>query len=126
MSPVGLIWAQSTSGVIGRDNGIPWRLPEDQARFKEISPFMSRITGKEAPPAWTADMMPAFEQAKTRVAMLTDPASASGVQSTYVDDQGNRIAIMRDGSTQVLGRNNASIRGGLPRLCTRATVSWPR
>ncbi|MDT7760939.1 MAG: dihydrofolate reductase, partial [Mycobacterium sp.] len=29
---VGLIWAQSSSGVIGRDNGIPWRLPEDQAR----------------------------------------------------------------------------------------------
>ncbi len=34
---VGLIWAQSTSGVIGRDGGIPWRLPEDQARFKELT-----------------------------------------------------------------------------------------
>ncbi|KAF1698362.1 hypothetical protein CSC62_05490 [Pseudoxanthomonas jiangsuensis] len=45
-----------------------------QARFKEISPFMSRITGKEAPPAWTADMMPAFEQARQRVAMV--PAAA--------------------------------------------------
>ena len=22
-----LIWAQSSSGVIGRDNGIPWRVP---------------------------------------------------------------------------------------------------
>jgi dihydrofolate reductase len=37
MSTVGLIWAQSTSGVIGRDGGIPWRLPEDQARFKQIT-----------------------------------------------------------------------------------------
>lgn len=81
-----------------------------QARFKEISPFLSRVTGNEAPPAWTAEMAPAFEQAKTRVAMLADPAAGSGVQSTYVDDQGNRVAIMRDGSTQVLGRNNASIR----------------
>ena len=26
---VGLIWAQSPSGVIGRAGGIPWRLPED-------------------------------------------------------------------------------------------------
>lgn len=34
---VGLIWAQSTSGVIGRDGGIPWRLPEDQARFKHLT-----------------------------------------------------------------------------------------
>ena len=27
------------------------------------------------------------------------------VQSTFVDNQGNRVAIMRDGSTQVLGQN---------------------
>lgn len=27
-----------------------------------------------------------------------------GVQSTYIDAQGNRVAIMRDGSTQVLGK----------------------
>ncbi|WP_293310662.1 dihydrofolate reductase [Mycolicibacterium sp.] len=32
-----LIWAQSTSGVIGRDGAIPWQLPEDMARFKELT-----------------------------------------------------------------------------------------
>lgn len=32
-----LVWAQSTSGVIGRDGGIPWRVPEDMARFKELT-----------------------------------------------------------------------------------------
>ena len=35
--PVGLIWAQSTSGVIGRDGTIPWHLPEDLARFKTLT-----------------------------------------------------------------------------------------
>jgi dihydrofolate reductase len=34
---VGLIWAQSRSGVIGRAGSIPWRLPEDLARFKQIT-----------------------------------------------------------------------------------------
>jgi len=34
---VGLIWAQSTSGVIGRDGGIPWVLPEDLAHFKALT-----------------------------------------------------------------------------------------
>lgn len=29
-----LIWAQARGGVIGRDNTIPWRLPEDMAHFK--------------------------------------------------------------------------------------------
>ncbi|WP_331772651.1 dihydrofolate reductase (plasmid) [Embleya sp. NBC_00888] len=31
---VGLIWAQTLDGVIGADNAIPWRLPEDLAHFK--------------------------------------------------------------------------------------------
>lgn len=54
MSHVGLIWAQSTSGVIGRDGGIPWRLPEDLARFKEITlghpVVMGRLTWESLPP----------------------------------------------------------------------------
>jgi dihydrofolate reductase len=43
---VGLIWAQSTSGVIGRDGGIPWRLPEDQARFKELTMGHTVVMGR--------------------------------------------------------------------------------
>lgn len=50
---VGLIWAQSTSGIIGRGNGIPWRLPEDQARFKGLTMghtiVMGRLTWESLP-----------------------------------------------------------------------------
>jgi dihydrofolate reductase len=53
MTSVGLIWAQSTSGVIGRDGGIPWRLPEDQARFKLLTMghtvVMGRLTWESLP-----------------------------------------------------------------------------
>lgn len=53
MVTVGLIWAQSTSGVIGRDGSIPWRLPEDQARFKELTMghtvVMGRLTWESLP-----------------------------------------------------------------------------
>jgi dihydrofolate reductase len=49
-----LIWAQSTSGVIGRDGGIPWDLPEDLARFKELTMghavLMGRRTWESLPP----------------------------------------------------------------------------
>lgn len=48
-----LIWAQSTSGIIGRDNTIPWRLPEDLARFKELTMghpvVMGRLTWESLP-----------------------------------------------------------------------------
>jgi dihydrofolate reductase len=50
---VNLIWAQSSSGVIGRDNGIPWHLPEDMARFKELTlghtVIMGRMTWESLP-----------------------------------------------------------------------------
>ena len=53
MTLVGLVWAQSTSGVIGRDGGIPWRPPEDQARFKELTMghtvVMGRLTWESLP-----------------------------------------------------------------------------
>ncbi|MGU3500367.1 dihydrofolate reductase [Mycobacterium sp. C31M] len=41
-----LIWAQSSSGVIGRGNGIPWRLPEDQAHFKELTMGQAVVMGR--------------------------------------------------------------------------------
>jgi dihydrofolate reductase len=53
MTAVALIWAQSTSGVIGRGGGIPWRLPEDQARFKQLTlghtVVMGRLTWESLP-----------------------------------------------------------------------------
>jgi dihydrofolate reductase len=53
MTTVGLIWAQSGSGVIGRNGGIPWDLPEDQARFKRITlghtVLMGRLTWESLP-----------------------------------------------------------------------------
>lgn len=41
-----LIWAQSLTGVIGRDGGIPWQLPEDLARFKELTMGQTVLMGR--------------------------------------------------------------------------------
>ncbi len=54
MTEVGLVWAQSPSGVIGRGGDIPWRVPEDLARFKEVTlghtVVMGRRTWESLPP----------------------------------------------------------------------------
>src|ERR1700747_394117 len=34
---ISLIVAMAQNGVIGRDNALPWRLPEDLRRFKEFT-----------------------------------------------------------------------------------------
>lgn len=43
---VALIWAQSGSGVIGRDGGIPWHVPEDMARFKDLTMGHTVVMGR--------------------------------------------------------------------------------
>ncbi len=46
MTEVGLVWAQSTSGVIGRGGDIPWDVPEDLSRFKEVTVGHPVIMGR--------------------------------------------------------------------------------
>ncbi|OIN82431.1 dihydrofolate reductase [Mycobacterium malmoense] len=46
MTRMGLVWAQSTSGVIGRGGDIPWRVPEDLARFKQLTMGHTVVMGR--------------------------------------------------------------------------------
>jgi dihydrofolate reductase len=46
MNGVGLVWAQSTSGVIGRGGDIPWRVPEDLAHFKRVTMGHTVLMGR--------------------------------------------------------------------------------
>lgn len=43
---VNLIWAQTTSGIIGNDNTIPWHLPEDQKHFRAVTKGHAVIMGR--------------------------------------------------------------------------------
>jgi dihydrofolate reductase len=51
---IGLIWAQAANGVIGRDNAIPWHIPEDMAHFRDVTRgctvVMGRRTWESLPP----------------------------------------------------------------------------
>lgn len=43
---VSLIAAVSDNGVIGRDNALPWRIPEDLRRFKSLTTGHSVVMGR--------------------------------------------------------------------------------
>ncbi|MEV1243499.1 dihydrofolate reductase [Nonomuraea sp. NPDC050022] len=51
---IGLIWAQSANGVIGRDGTLPWHLPEDLKHFRSLTAgatvLMGRRTWESLPP----------------------------------------------------------------------------
>jgi dihydrofolate reductase len=51
---IGLVWAQSANGVIGRDGTLPWHLPEDLRHFRTLTAgatvLMGRRTWESLPP----------------------------------------------------------------------------
>ena len=47
MSELTMIVARARDGVIGRDGGIPWRVPEDLRRFKELTMGHACIVGRK-------------------------------------------------------------------------------
>ena len=51
---INLIYARARNGVIGRDNTLPWHLPEDMAHFKRMTAGCPVIMGRK-----TWDSLPA-------------------------------------------------------------------
>jgi dihydrofolate reductase len=44
---IGLIWAESAGGVIGKDGVMPWHVPEDLAHFREVTQSGAVIMGRK-------------------------------------------------------------------------------
>jgi dihydrofolate reductase len=44
---LGLVWAQSSTGVIGKDGGMPWKLPEDMLHFARLTTGHPVIMGRK-------------------------------------------------------------------------------
>ncbi|MCU1531601.1 MAG: dihydrofolate reductase [Arthrobacter sp.] len=44
---LGLVWAQTSTGVIGKDGGMPWHLPEDMLHFTRLTTGHPVIMGRK-------------------------------------------------------------------------------
>lgn len=95
--------------------------PQMQAGiYRSAVPFLKRSFGAQIPDEFdAASVMPIVDQVLAVAENAPSMGVGGNVQSTYIDGNGNRVAIMRDGSQRVLGPNNASIRimeqeGALP------------
>jgi len=84
-------------------------LPDDQKAA--AYPQLAQQAASLGLPVPMGEYQPAYAQGIAQLAQAFGglAGGASGVQSTYVDAAGNRVAIMRDGSTRILGQNDAGM-----------------
>lgn len=105
--------ARADNGVIGRDGGLPWRLPEDLKRFKTLTfgkpMLMGRATfesfGGPLPgrrhlvltrdPVWRAEGAEAFASAEAAI------AAAGNVDEVAVVGGATIYALLRDRADRI-------------------------
>jgi dihydrofolate reductase len=83
---LGLIWAQSASGVIGRAGRIPWRLPEDLARFKDLTMGQTVVMGRRTWESLPARVRPLPGRRNVVLTRQADYMASGAEVVTSLDD----------------------------------------
>ena len=74
-----LVVARAENGVIGRDGGLPWRLPADLKRFKALTWAKPMIMGRK-----TFESFPAPLPGRRHIVLTRDPAwAAAGAEVVH-------------------------------------------
>jgi len=76
MSIITLIVARAENGVIGRDGGLPWRLPADLKHFKALTMGTAMVMGRR-----TFDSLPGLLPGRRHIVMTRNEGwSAEGAE----------------------------------------------
>lgn len=88
MSNITLVVARAENGVIGRDGGMPWRLPEDLRHFKRVTMGTVMIMGRR-----TFESLPGLLPGRRHIVLTRDPAwSADGAEVVRSVDEAIALA----------------------------------
>ncbi len=83
-----LILARADNGVIGRDGGLPWRLPADLKHFKALTLGHPMIMGRK-----TFDSLPGLLPERRHIVLTRDLGwTAAGAEVAHDVDEAIRLA----------------------------------
>ena len=69
MTIITLVVARADNGVIGREGGLPWHLPDDLKHFKAITMGKPMVMGRK-----TFDSLPRLLPGRRHIVLTRDPA----------------------------------------------------
>ena len=96
--PVTLVVARAENGVIGRDGGLPWRLPADLKRFKMLTMGSAMVMGRK-----TFDSLPGLLPGRRHIVLTRDRAWRG---------EGAEVVHSIDEALTAAGNDPVSIIGG--------------
>ena len=95
--PITIVLARAINGVIGKDNGLPWHIPGDLKRFKQLTMGTAMIMGRK-----TFDSLPGILPGRQHIVMTRDPDwNVEGVD--VVHDVESAIKAAADTPISVIG-----------------------
>jgi dihydrofolate reductase len=87
---IALIWAMTRDGLIGRDNDLPWRLPDDMKHFMRTTRGHPVIMGRR-----TFESMAGPLPRRTNIVVTRQPAYPAGKGTQVVADLDAALAAAR-------------------------------
>lgn len=97
MSTIAIVIARAENGVIGKDGGLPWHLPDDLRRFKALTLGTSMVMGRR-----TFDGLGRLLPGRQHIVLTRDPAwAAQGAD--VARDVPEALALAREPRISVIG-----------------------
>src|SRR5690606_11575178 len=96
MSRIGLVWAEAEGGVIGKDGGMPWHVPEDLAHFREVTLGHPVVMGRRTWESFPDKYRP-LPGRRNIVVTRNDDWAAEGAERAASLDQA--LALAEDADT---------------------------
>ena len=95
--PITIVLARAINGVIGKDGGLPWHIPGDLKRFKQLTMGSAMIMGRK-----TFDSLPGILPGRRHIVMTRDADwQVEGVE--VVHDVDSAIKAAGDEPISVIG-----------------------
>lgn len=96
-SEIVLVVARAENGVIGKDGGLPWHLPEDLRRFKALTMGTSMVMGRR-----TFESLGRLLPGRQHIVLTRDPDwAAEGADVAH--DVPQALAFAREPRVSVIG-----------------------
>jgi dihydrofolate reductase len=92
-----IVVARARNGAIGRDGGLPWRIPADLRHFKAVTTGTAMVMGRR-----TFDSLPGLLPGRRHIVLTRDPAwRAEGAETARTTCEA--WALAGGGSVSVIG-----------------------